>query len=1104
MIAIAGYSIVVVSESTRFRVELATFFILGHDKVISPMNIRNSDLLETVNDWSSFIHALEGKPTKVKGDVFEELGKYFLQNDPIYVTQLEKVWLFHEVPLEVKEYLNLPTRDQGIDIIAKTHMGDYWAVQCKYREDPAQNLTWQEISTFTGLTFGICRNITFGLILTTGERYPKLLTHQTNIGFCTNEVWNGLDENFFKGFRSLSAGIRKRESPFTPRPHQEAAIAKANEYFDAPENVRGKLIMPCGTGKSLTAFWIAEKLDARTILVAVPSLSLLRQTLKIWAREFYSQSASYSDYAWLCICSDASAGALSSDDVVTLTQDLGVPCYTDESNIISWFNVNQHVATKVVFTTYQSGAVTAKSCKAANIVFDLGIMDEAHKTTGRADGLFAHLLYDKNITIKKRIFMTATERRYKGSSDQLVSMDNVDLYGDCFYLLTFKEALAEVPKIVADYRILTLVISKSEVAQLVEENNFVRPTSGTWNEEVEAEMLAALTVLRKAMQKYPIRHAVSFHSSIARARVFRENADIFSEQLPQYGPLATYHVAGSDPSSTRERILDAFGRSNHALITNARCLTEGIDLPIIDCVLFADPKKSSIDIVQALGRALRPSANKEFGYIVVPVIYDEDSTLENLWDSDAFSDLVATIRALASNDERIIDYFRAVANGRSTHGLRVQEHILVSNIANKISINEFIDAIDLRCWESIAKLSFSNFKAARSFARRLGLHNAWEWQQYCEDRLFRKPVRSRGIPESPAEIYSKEWKGWADWLGLHSAGGTYLKFEYAREYVQRLELGTKAGWEAFVNNKLYYFSRPDYIHPNPDIIYYDEWQGWEDWLGQRKYWPFETAKSYAIELKLSDEQRWYEHWQNNEPLSLKPEKIPLHPEFIYEKQWKGWADWLGADRIMPYHEALNYAHSLGLKSRRQWSEYWLDKSNLHARPLGLPLNPKAVYKGEWINWGKWLGVEKEIPKPNGRYASFEDARNFVRTLGLSSPKDWHSYCAGTVPNLRPKPTSIPHYPQKVYKDEWSGWRHWLKGGNRVSSDERAVVSGYSPFEEARLTVRSLKFKSYKEWLLYTQGQLVGRSNRPVNIPMNPAEVYKDSWKGYEDWLGTNA
>ena len=213
--------------------------------------------------------------------------------------------------------------------------------------------------------------------------------------------------------------------------------------------------------------------------------------------------------------------------------------------------------------------------------------------------------------------MTATERRYRGKMDNILSMDDHDIYGDTFEYLSFKDALDyKDPQILSDYKIVTVDVNDVEIEELINSRKFVKPSRGKWDKEVQADNFAALIALRKAIKKFEIKHALSFHGSIARAEAFQQNQSILSEQFTDYGELDTFFVSGKMATAERDRHIDNFKNSKKALISNARCLTEGVDVPAIDCVLFADPKKSTVDIVQAVGRALRVSKDKKYGYII--------------------------------------------------------------------------------------------------------------------------------------------------------------------------------------------------------------------------------------------------------------------------------------------------------------------------------------------------------------------------------------------------------------------------------------------------------------------------------------------------------
>lgn len=639
-------------------------------------------------------------PEKQKGDLFEELVKAYLQLDPEYASKLKHVWLQREVPQAVAKKLKLPATDQGIDIIAETHDGEFWAIQCKYRQNTDHSLTWRDLSTFTGLAFGVCRGFSFGVVCSTTERFTHVLKDQQRIGFCALDVWQALDADFLKRLRAHLAHKPALLKPLKPMPHQKGAVKDGHAHFVIQKSTRGKLIMPCGSGKSLTAYWIAGELESRSIVIAVPSLALIRQTLKVWLRE---TMANQQDVEWICVCSDESAGRVERDDSAVLRQDLGVRCYTNPKEIAAWLK-RKHQGLTVVFTTYQSGETLAKAARAAKFSFDLGIMDEAHKTVGDGEKLFSHLLHDKNLPIRRRLFMTATERRYKGQSDTVLSMDDPATYGETFHLLSFKRAMEYDPPILSDYKIISIAVSREEVAELIRKNTFVRPDNGPWNEEIEADMLASLIALRKAMEKYPIRHAVSFHGSIQRAELFKTHNDAFSKSFRSYGKLETFHVSGKTPTGTRARVIGEFARAERALITNARCLTEGVDVPGIDCVLFADPRRSAVDIVQAVGRALRPAPGKQFGYVIVPILHDADATADDIFKSPAFKEILTTLRALAANDDRIIEYFRGVSQGQQRKGGVSVQFDIDERLAERIDLAQFVREIELKCWDRLEGL----------------------------------------------------------------------------------------------------------------------------------------------------------------------------------------------------------------------------------------------------------------------------------------------------------------------------------------------------------------------------------------------------------------
>jgi predicted helicase len=260
-----------------------------------------------------------------KGAVFERLVQLYLQIAPEYRTKLQQVWLLRDVPVDIRRRLNLPNPDEGIDLIARTRHGEYWAVQSKFRSQRDKALNRRELGTFTSLAFNTCNNIALAVVAHTATKPVSkrhLMRNTVEIGL---DRWQSLDREVWtlivEGLKGRSARPKARD----PRPHQRAATSAAKAHFLRDKATRGRLIMPCGTGKSLAAYWISEALEAKTILVAVPSLALIRQSLTDWTREFLAHNKVPE---WICVCSDETVGNLERDEFVAEVYELGLPTHT--------------------------------------------------------------------------------------------------------------------------------------------------------------------------------------------------------------------------------------------------------------------------------------------------------------------------------------------------------------------------------------------------------------------------------------------------------------------------------------------------------------------------------------------------------------------------------------------------------------------------------------------------------------------------------------------------------------------------------------------------------------------------------------------------------
>ena len=1029
-----------------------------------------------ITSWDDFKERLTSLNNKEKGNAFELVTKMYFKINPVY-SFYEEVWLFDEVPSKELEYLGLPSQDLGIDLIAK-YGNEYHAIQCKYHSDKTSSVTFKEVSTFISLLESNDK-ISQGYICSsadlTSRNFNKLKTKPINL--IMSDSWQMLDEEFFNDVRKTLEGKKVKLTPFQPRPHQNKALKESKNYFIKKAHSKGKLIFPCGAGKSLTGFWMTQELKSKSTIIAVPSLSLVKQTLEVYLREIVAKNKRIK---WLCICSDEGIGK--NDDVAIFTENLGVPCQTDPTYIEQWLkdNIDEE---KIIFTTYQSGRIIAEISKKLNFTFDVGIFDEAHKTVGSNKKLFSHLLFEENISIEKRIFMTATERFYAGSKDDIISMDDEDIYGDTFTQMSFKEAI-EIG-LLTDYKVITIDIKKSEIAEFIRDNNLVQ-LNDKWKKETEARSLASMLALRKAMKRFSIKNAVSFHSSIEKAVRNKELQKHITEAY-DYTPIDTYTVSGMQSTSKRNDIVQEFASSEKALITNARCLTEGVDVPNIDCIVFADPRKSRVDIVQALGRALRKKEGKDWGYVILPVIYDEET---QEIDNDNFNEILSVIRGLASNDERIVEYFKNQNQKERKKRKETTEQFNFEVLSDYIDESMLFEQLQIKLWEKLSGYGWVDFIEAREFVHQHSISHVKHWYKYIKSENF-----PNNIPKSPAVVYKdKGWVNWGDWLGTYRAANynlVYKDFEGSRRFARKLHLNSASEWRSYCKSN----KKPDDIPANPNTSYKNKgWVNWGDWLGtgrianyNKVYRDFEDARHFTHTLQLKAGSDWKLYCKSGK----KPNDIPATPNTSYKnKGWVSIGDWLGTGRVadkdkvfLKFNDARCFVRKLKLKSTTDWNTYVRSGK----KPDNIPSAPRNKYKKDgWISMGDWLGTYK-VAVQFLEYRDFEKARKFVRSLNLKNSTEWRRYCKSGK-----KPNDIPANPRKTYKIKgWKGLGDWL--GVITHLDKK-----FYNLKKAKKTIAEMGIKSVNDWREYC------KRNKPDNLPVSPSAYYKNKgWVNWGDFFGTN-
>jgi predicted helicase len=633
-----------------------------------------------------------------KGDRFERLMQAYLQTDPQYAHQFKKVWLWNEFPGRN----DLGGGDTGIDLVALTHDNDYWAIQCKcYQEDaiidkPAVDSFLSTSSReFKDENYKTTKFAQRLWISTTNKWGPNATEAIRNQNPPVTRInlhdlieapvdWEKLEQ----GIHGAKARTEKKKI----FPHVFEVRDIVHEYFKT--NERGNLIMACGTGKTMTSLKIAEKETKHkgNILFLVPSIALIGQTLREWT------SQADEPINAICICSDPeiSKRKTKDDEDLTSTIDLAWPASTDSNYVLKQFqHYKNEKGMTVVFSTYQSIDVISKAQKGllknGFPEFDLIICDEAHRTTGYTvpgtdDSAFVKVHDPNFIKARKRLYMTATPRLYdietqsKAAKHEipLWSMDNEQHFGKEIHRIGFGEAVEK--GLLTDYKVIILTLNDKDVPPAVQK------MISDGEAEIKTDDLTKLIGTVNALSKQflgneaikvegdesPMKRAVAFCGSIANSRNIASSYNLASENYLESLPedkkskmvtVEAKHMDGTMAAPERDQMLtwlkeDTPGNECR-IITNVRVLSEGVDVPSLDAVLFISAKNSQVDVVQSVGRVMRKSPGKNYGYIVIPVVVPTDVEPERaLDDNERYKVVWTVLNALRAHDDR----FNATVN----------------------------------------------------------------------------------------------------------------------------------------------------------------------------------------------------------------------------------------------------------------------------------------------------------------------------------------------------------------------------------------------------------------------------------------------------------
>ena len=676
------------------------------------------NLIKNISSWPELEARIASLPTEHdRGYAFEEFCHAFFELDPVF--QFKAVYRQNEIPASILKRLGYPGRkDIGIDGVAVSNDNKVTAYQAKFRRDRNNTPTLRELSTF----FTMSDRADWRITITNANKLPSAVHDRTRQNCILSDSFFQLNPDFFKRLRIwLSKKTKAPTKKITPHKTQREAINAALKHFK--DNSRGQMILPCGTGKTLAAMWIVEKLGGRRILVMVPSLALLSQTLREWA-----ENTSLRPFRYLCLCSDTTVD-LENDSPVEHIYEMKVQVTTD-SDIVAEFLKKNTKTTSILFSTYQSSKVLSEATLKSGIRFDTAIFDEAHRTAGTQASIWSLALDDKSVPTKRRLFMTATPRIYaphvtKKAKDEdilLCSMDDHTIYGETVYKITFGQAIER--DLITDYKIVVICITDAEVRKLVKEGSRVITTD---NREWDAKALAKRLALAKALDAYGFKKIFTFHGKVSGAKAFTDTESPYSikqviemveakkhkRKKYKQDEIKFFHVNGTMSSGERKSHLDEFKEAHIGIMSNARCLTEGVDIPSVDAIAFIDPKKSLIDIVQATGRAMRKAEGKDKGYIFVPVVVGEDDDPEEFLGSSDFKTVWQILQAMVEQDQHLKDKVSRlrVLQGKGEEGSKewntamaeYNEKFEFFNIPSKIDVAHFTETLYTKAIEVIAK-----------------------------------------------------------------------------------------------------------------------------------------------------------------------------------------------------------------------------------------------------------------------------------------------------------------------------------------------------------------------------------------------------------------
>lgn len=706
-----------------------------------------------------------------KGDKFERLVRAYLTTDPEWTAKFSDVWSWTEWPGRAG------VTDIGIDLVAANRdRDDFTAIQCKFYAEDA-HVEKKSIDSFLSLSMRPDFNFTQRIVFDTSagwtgnaEATMKGVAQRVDVGYLDDAKID------WSAYSWTTPEVVVPTGPKSLRPHQTRALEDVRKGLT--DSDRGKLVMACGTGKTFTSLKIAEDLVGAggSVLFLVPSIQLLSQSLREWMAE------SSVDIRPFAVCSDVRVGRKASDEGDLSTIDLTEPATTKADKLLARMSTGKRATERmtVVFSTYQSIDVIAQAQQLGLAGFDLIICDEAHRTTGvtlagQDESHFVKVHDGDYLKADRRLYMTATPRvfgdevRRKATDAEAVLADMGDesVYGPELHRLGFGDAVEA--DLLTDYKVLVLAVDEQYVA-----DNFQQAmaTSGEIALGDAAKLIGCWNGLAKnfgpgaadAVDPAPMKRAVAFAKDIKASKLAATSFPIMVDRALQDATgehdmrVQAAHVDGTMGVHERNTHLAWLKEEPPAdmcrVLTNARCLSEGVDVPALDAVLFLTPRGSQVDVVQSVGRVMRKAPGKQLGYIVLPIVVPSGVSPEDaLRDNERYKVVWQVLQALRSHDER----FHAMINQIELNK-RKPDRLDIIDVTPRPDRPEAPEQTDTQLAIDYGFDGFRDAMYARIVAK-VGERKYWEtWAKDVSDIAQAHITRIRGLLSDPESHPAKEFE----------------------------------------------------------------------------------------------------------------------------------------------------------------------------------------------------------------------------------------------------------------------------------------------------------------------------------------------------------